>query len=181
VNAKDGDGLRTEGGGSLLDTYLERRHDLVRFFTARLRSGAAAEDLVQDIYLRLASLDARTEVHNPVGYLYRLGSNLMLDRLRGERRAAVREGSWLDSHSTRIGSEEIAEDASAEQVVASRQRLEATVAALRELPERTQRVFRMHKFDGMSHPEVAQALGISRSAVEKHVMAALKHLLARLR
>jgi RNA polymerase sigma-70 factor (ECF subfamily) len=181
VTSKNGDDSGADGGASLLETYLARRADLVRFFTLRLRSAAAAEDLVQDIYLRLAGLDATTQVHNPVGYLYRLGSNLMLDRLRGERRAAVREGSWLDSHSTRLGSEEIAEEPSAEQAVAGRQRLEAAVAVLRDLPEQTQRVFRMHKFDGMSHPEVARALGISRSSVEKHVMAALKLLAARLR
>jgi RNA polymerase sigma factor (sigma-70 family) len=178
VNPKDGEGLRS--GSAILEAYLERRADLVRFFTLRLRSASAAEDLVQDIYLRLAAIDPRTQVHNPVGYLYRLGSNLMLDRLRGERRAAARDGSWRSSHNTVVGSEEVAEDPSAEQAIAARQRLEAVVAALRELPEQTQRVFRLHKFEGLSHPEVAQVLGISRSGVEKHVMAALKHLAARL-
>ena len=181
MTSKAGEHSRADGGASLLETYLARRPDLVRFFTLRLRSASAAEDLVQDIYLRLAALDAATQVHNPVGYLYRLGSNLMLDRLRGERRTAVREGAWLDSHSTRLGTEEVAEDPSAEQALAARQRLEGAVTVLRELPEQTQRVFRMHKFDGMSHPQVAQALGISRSAVEKHVMAALKLLAAKLR
>jgi RNA polymerase sigma-70 factor (ECF subfamily) len=181
VNSNDAEDQRTEGDLSLLETYLARRPDLVRFFTLRLRSAAAAEDVVQDIYLRIAALDPRTEIHNPVGYLYRLGSNLMLDRLRGERRTAVRDASWRDSHRTLVGSEEIADEPSAEQQVAARQRLDATIAALRDLPPQTQRVFRMHKFDGMSHPEVAQALGISRSAVEKHVMAALKLLSARLR
>jgi RNA polymerase sigma-70 factor (ECF subfamily) len=181
VTSSDGEDLRTDGGLSLLETYLARRPDLVRFFTLRLRSASAAEDVVQDIYLRLAALDPRTEIHNPVGYLYRLGSNLMLDRLRGQRRTAVRDASWRDSHRTLVGSEEIADEPSAEQALAARQRLDAIVAALRELPQQTQRVFRMHKFDGLTHPEVAEALGISRSAVEKHVMAALKHLSARLR
>jgi len=181
VNAKNGEKIGSEGGQALLETYLARRPDLVRFFTQRLRSAAAAEDLVQDIYVRLAAQDGGVAIHNPVGYLYRLGSNLMLDRLRGERRAAVREGAWLDSNSTRVGSEEVAEDPSAEQAVAARQRLEAIVTALRELPEQTQRAFRMHKFEGMSHPEVAAAMGISRSSVEKHVMAALKLLAARVR
>ena len=181
MNAKNGDNIESQGEPSLLETYLSRRPDLVRFFTQRLRSVAAAEDLVQDIYLRLAAQDGGVVIHNPVGYLYRLGSNLMLDRLRGERRAAVREGAWLDSNSTRVGVDEVAEDPSAEQALVAKQRLEVVVAALRDLPDQTQRVFRMHKFDGMSHPEVAQALGISRSSVEKHVMAALKLLSARLR
>lgn len=182
MSSNDAEDSGAEGGGlSLLETYLARRPDLVRFFTLRLRSAAAAEDVVQDIYVRLAALDPRMEIHNPVGYLYRLGSNLMLDRLRGDRRTSVRDAAWRDSNRTLVGAEEVADEPSAEQAVAARQRLEAVVTTLKELPAQTQRVFRMHKFDGMSHPEVAQALGISRSAVEKHVMAALKLLSARLR
>jgi RNA polymerase sigma factor (sigma-70 family) len=176
---EDANGLHGQGNASLLEAYLQRRADLVRFFAVRLQSASAAEDLVQDIYVRLASVDVDAEVRNPVGYLYRLGSNLMLDRLRGERRTASRDASWRDSHRTILGAEEIVEEPSAEQALAARQRLAAIVAALGDLPPQTQRVFRMHKFDGLSHPDVARALGISRSAVEKHVMAALKHLAAR--
>jgi RNA polymerase sigma-70 factor (ECF subfamily) len=165
---------------SLIGLYLERRADLVRFFTMRLRSAAAAEDLVQDIYVRLSGLEAPADIQSPMAYLYRLGSNLMLDRLRGARRAANRDGAWLESQTTRIGIHEISAEPSAEAAVAARQRLALLTEALKELSPQTQRVFRMHKFEGLSHPEVAAAIGISRSAVEKHMMAALKHLLARL-
>ena len=182
---------RTTGGGERLDLqengrslliglYLERRADLVRFFTVRLRSAAAAEDLVQDIYVRLSGLDQPADIQNPMAYLYRLGSNLMLDRLRGERRTAHRDGAWLESQTTRVGAHEVSAEPSAEAAVAARQRLALLTEALKDLGPQTQRVFRMHKFEGLSHPEVAAALGISRSAVEKHMMAALKHLLARL-
>jgi RNA polymerase sigma-70 factor (ECF subfamily) len=171
----------TDARSALLAAYLERRDDLVRFFTMRLKSAAAGEDLVQDIYLRIASVDPGAHVHNAAGYLYRLGSNLMLDRIRGEQRSAARDHAWRDSHRTLIGAEEVSEDPPADAALAARLRLEAVVAALTELPEQTQRVFSMHKFDGLSHSEVAQALGISRSAVEKHCMAALKRLAERLR
>jgi RNA polymerase sigma factor (sigma-70 family) len=172
--------LADHGRVSLIGLYLERRADLVRFFTMRLRSAAAAEDLVQDIYVRLSGLEAPADIQNPMAYLYRLGSNLMLDRLRGARRAANRDGAWLESQTTRIGIHEISAEPSAEAAVAARQRLALLTEALKELSPQTQRVFRMHKFEGLSHPEVAAAIGISRSAVEKHMMAALKHLLARL-
>jgi len=170
----------TDARAALLAAYLERREDLLRFFTLRLRSAAAAEDLVQDIYLRVSAHPADAEVRNAPGYLYRLGSNLMLDRIRGERRAAARDHDWREGHRTVHGGEEVAEEPAADDVVAARQRLAAIVAILGELPEQTQRVFRMHKFDGLSHAEVAQALGISRSAVEKHCMAVLKRLAERL-
>ena len=163
----------------LLSVYLERRHDLIRFFTARLRSPTAAEDLVQEIYLRIDGLSPKAEVHNPAGYLYRLGSNLMLDRLRSERRTTVRDHEWRDSHHATFGAEDVADQPAADDVVAARQRLAAVIALLRDLPEQTQRVFRMHKFDGLSHAEVAAGLGISRSAVEKHVMTVLKRLAER--
>lgn len=160
----------------LVDAYLARRADLLRFFTLRLRSASAAEDLVQDIYVRVAGVESSAEVQNPAGYLYRLGSNLMLDRLRGERRAAARDADWRDSHSTVLGGDAVAEAPQPEDAITARQRLAAIVAALTELSPQTQRVFRLHKFEGLSHLEVAEALGISRSAVEKHVSAALKRL-----
>jgi RNA polymerase sigma factor (sigma-70 family) len=172
--------LQEDGRSALIGLYLGRRADLVRFFTVRLRSAAAAEDLVQDIYVRLSGIDQPVEIQNPMAYLYRLGSNLMLDRLRGERRTAHRDGAWLDSQTTRVGIHEISSEPDAEAAVAARQRLALLTSALTELSPQTQRVFRMHKFEGLSHPQVAAELGISRSAVEKHMMAALKHLSARL-
>ena len=172
--------MQEDARSSLIALYLERRADLVRFFTVRLRSAAAAEDLVQDIYVRLSGIEPGSDIQNPVAYLYRLGSNLMLDRMRGERRTAHRDGAWLDVQTTRVGVQEVSAEPDAEATVAARQRLAMLTAALTELSPQTQRVFRMHKFEGLSHPQVAAELGISRSAVEKHMMAALKHLLARL-
>jgi len=166
----------TEAHAALLAAYLERRGDLLRFFTLRLRSASAAEDLVQDIYLRISALPPDADVRNPGGYLYRLGSNLMLDRLRGERRAAARDREWRDTHRTMLGADEVSEDPTADAAVAARQRLRMIVETLEQLPPLTQTVFRMHKFDGMSHAEVAKALSISRSAVEKHVMQVLRRL-----
>jgi RNA polymerase sigma-70 factor (ECF subfamily) len=88
--------LAEDGRSSLIGLYLERRADLVRFFTVRLRSAAAAEDLVQDIYVRLSGLSEPADIQNPMAYLYRLGSNLMLDKLRGERRSSSWRGSaWV--------------------------------------------------------------------------------------
>ena len=172
--------MQEDARSSLIALYLERRADLVRFFTVRLRSAAAAEDLVQDIYVRLSGIEPGSDIQNPVAYLYRLGSNLMLDRMRGERRTAHRDGAWLDVQTTRVGVQEVSAEPDAEATVAARQRLAMLTAALTELSPQTQRVFRMHKFEGLSHPQVAAELGLSRSAVEKHMMAALKHLLARL-
>lgn len=160
----------------LVAAYFEQRDALGRFFRARLGAQADVEDLLQDLYLKVSASAPDQEVRDPRAWLYRLSSNLMMDRLRSGRRAAVRDGAWRQvSHS--IGpSEDIHDAPDAEQVVAGRERLAAVVAALSDLPDRTRQVFRMHKFEGLSYSEVAARLGISRSSVEKHMMDALRFL-----
>jgi RNA polymerase sigma factor (sigma-70 family) len=164
----------------LVDAYLAKRGDLIRFFTQRLRSRGAAEDLVQEIYLKLAGLDPALQIDNPSAFLYRLGSNLMLDKIRGERRSAVRDADYRQGHHTVVGGEDVADLAPADEAVAAKLRLERLVGTLKGLPPLTRTIFSRHKFDGLSHLAIAAELGISRSAVEKHVSAALKYLLARL-
>ncbi|RZJ00888.1 MAG: RNA polymerase sigma factor [Brevundimonas sp.] len=159
--------------------YFEQRDALARFFRARLGASADVEDLLQDLYLKVSSIDSRVEVHEPRAYLYRLASNLMMDRRRSSLRSAARDGAWrLATHVTGEV-EDIADTPSAESVVAGRERLSALITALEALPKKTSAVFRMHKFDGLSYAEVATRLDISRSSVEKHMMTALKVLAAR--
>jgi RNA polymerase sigma factor (sigma-70 family) len=161
---------------SLLQSYLAKRAELVRFFTARMRSEASAEDLVQEIYLRISRTDAG-DIRDPTAFLYRLGWNLMLDQLRSQRRTAARDADWSGVEVAASG--EVALDPSppADQRVEARQRLERLVARLDTLPPQTQKAFRLHKFEGLSHAETAVRLGVSKSAVEKHISAALKKLL----
>ncbi len=164
---------------SLLETYLERLPEMRRFFQARLGASDEVEDLVQDLYLKVRNTPVGPEIINPPAYLYRLASNLMLDRLRARRRTGAREAEWRRSHQASVGALDIADTPDAEQAMIGRQRLEKLVAALETLAPLTQRAFRLHKFDGLNQADVAARLGISRSAVEKHIALALQHLLIR--
>lgn len=163
----------------LIATYSEMREALERFFRARTGPSGDVDDLLQDLYIKVAGLPAKTEVRDPRAYLYRLASNLVMDRWRSARRSAARDGAWrMVSHN--IGGLEDVDDApSAEDVVASRDRFARLLATLSRLPPKTQTVFRMHKFEGLSYAEVADRLGISRSSVEKHMMDTLRILAER--
>jgi RNA polymerase sigma-70 factor (ECF subfamily) len=165
----------------LLELYLERRSNLVRYFAARTGSQAAAEDLAQELYVKLATRDPTISAENPVALLYRIATNVMLDRARGEARSVARETAWRRAVHTSFGGEDIAEEPPADEAVASRQRLRQLVEAVAELPPQMQRAFRLHKLEGRSHAETARAMGISLKSVEKHVSAALKALTAKLR
>jgi RNA polymerase sigma factor (sigma-70 family) len=164
----------------LLAAYLDKRSDLVRFLTARLGSIAAAEDLVQDLYVRLATIELVAVVENPSAFLYRAAINLMLDRGRGDRRSGRREHAWQDSRSVTVAGMAAADEPSPEAAVAARQRLRQLVEAVEALPPKTRRAFELHKFEGLSQIETAARLGVTRKTVEKQLAAALKQLTAKL-
>lgn len=161
--------------GPLAGAYLEKRAQLVRFFIARTRSQAEAEDIVQEIYLRIDGVDA-SSIINPVAYLYKLGSNILLDRARARRRALTREDAYADAHSDLTPDGPATEAPSPEDTWAARRRLEQVLAMVDAFPPQRRRVFIMHKLDGLSYAEVAEALAVSKSAVEKHMIAALRDL-----
>ena len=69
---------------------------------------------------------------------------------------------------------------SAEAALHAKQRLQAIVSVLDELSPQCRNVFVLHKFEGLTHPEIAARVGISRSTVEKHMTTALKHLVRQL-
>ncbi|WP_293908147.1 RNA polymerase sigma factor [Phenylobacterium sp.] len=164
----------------LLEIYLERRPNLVRFFAARCGSLTLAEDLAQELYVKLATRDPAVTAENPVALIYRVATNVMLDRARGEARAGARDAAWRRTAHASVGEEDVAEEAPADEAVSSRQRLRQLVEAAADLPPQMQRAFRLHKLEGRSHAETAQVMGISVKSVEKHISAALKTLTARL-
>src|SRR5471032_970873 len=61
------------------------------------------------------------------------------------------------------------------------QRLEMLQRALAELPRLCRESFLLRKIDGLSHPEIAENLGISRALVEKHIVNAMKHCRVRIK
>jgi RNA polymerase sigma-70 factor (ECF subfamily) len=164
----------------LLEEYLRRRTNIVRFLAARAGSLAAAEDLAQELYLRLAGREPSAEVGNASALLYRMAINLMLDRARGETRSAARDGAWRQLSRSELGGIDVSDDPPADEAAASAQRLRQLVAAVGDLAPQMGRAFRLHKLEGLSHAETARAMGLSVKAVEKHVSAALKALTAKL-
>ena len=157
---------------------MERREDFRRFFIARLGGTADVEDLLQELYLKVQGAEGKA-VDNPSAYLYRLASNLMLDRLRSIKRTVARDTEWRRTTHALVGAFDVADAPDAEAAIIARQRLERLTQALTSLSDATQRAFRLHKFEGLSHAQTAARMGISHSAVEKHVSLALNHLLAR--
>ncbi|WP_443747950.1 RNA polymerase sigma factor [Asticcacaulis solisilvae] len=166
----------------LFKAYVEKRDLLVRYFTRVANDAALAEDIVQDLYLRIEAIpaDDTRVIDDATAFLFRMAHNIHRNQIRTLDNSRRRDTAWHSVHHD--GREDAADGApSPEDAVSGRQQMAEFTKAVEDLPERTQAIFRLHKFDGVSQAQVAARLGISLSSVEKHLGAALKHLTARLR
>ncbi len=175
--------LTAEADTELFDYYLAHRRQLVRFFTVRTQSRDTAEDIVQDIALRLQALppSSASSVDTPLPFIYRIGINLMLDRVKQSRRTQLRDLSWTQTQTIDLNGACLHDGPDAEATVAARQQLARVVEIMEKLGPQCRRAFHLHKFEGLTHAEVAARMQISRSAVEKHISTALKVLLREMR
>jgi RNA polymerase sigma-70 factor (ECF subfamily) len=172
------DGKRNEEGatagsappeGGLCATMLANRTALLRYLTARRMPVDEAEDMLQDLFVRIETV-VKGPVSEPRAYLYRMLDNLLLNRRRAAGRRTDRERAWA---ATQLGPLVAADQRpSAEESLIARQRLAAVANALSELPERTQLILRRYRVDGVAQKDIAAELGISVSAVEKHLQKA---------
>lgn len=169
--------MKTDGDLALPGLFDHHRAELLRFVTARTGDMAEAEDILQELWLR-ASAQPAASIEHWRAYLFRAANNLVIDRVRARRRREARDRDWTESlHGPSAGGEEIPDPAdTADRAIENEQEARRIATAIEALPDGARRVFELHKIDGLSHAEVADRLGISRSGVEKHMAVAMKHL-----
>ncbi len=143
----------------------------MRFLTKLLRrrgeSTDRAEDLVQEAYLRMQVYCREgREVHQPEAFLMRTVLNLAIDARR-------REHGHLYETETVEELQLAALAPSPDEVFAAEQRLMRIRGTLDRVSRRTRQAFFMHRLQGFSYAEIASQLGISVSAVEKHIASAV--------
>jgi RNA polymerase sigma-70 factor (ECF subfamily) len=167
--------VQADSSGGLEAVYRLYRGDLLRFLTARLGDAVEAEDILQELWIRLHNAPG-SPVANGRAYLYRMAQNLIVDRIREKQRRMQRERLWLEAHGVTVTTGEPADQTSnAEEAMLEREETARLAATVASLPEGARRVFELHKQQGLSHAEVAMRLGISKSGVEKHMAVAMKY------
>lgn len=157
--------------------YGVHRAELMRLLLARTGDRAEAEDLFQELWLKIKQ-NPGGPVQNGRAYLFRMAQNLVIDRLRERQRRMERERRWSDAATdfAPTGVEPADRRKTAEDTMLDREEVAALASAIANLPEGARGVFELHKIQGLSHAEVAAALGISKSGVEKHMAVAMKYL-----
>jgi RNA polymerase sigma-70 factor (ECF subfamily) len=150
---------------------------LVRAHYARLYNYAyrflgareAAQDAVQEVFLKVWERRAGPPLQDPLAYLYQAVRNQCLMVLNRERR-------W---NQVEIEDEVVA-NVLEPQVDDAEDLASAAARAVNELPERCRLIFTMSREQDLSYGEIARVLGISPKTVENQIGRALKILRRRL-
>lgn len=144
--------------------------ELVSYLRRKTGDSHAAEDLAQDSIVRLLAYMERTPVSQPRALIFRIADNLMINWFRRDR--SRREESLADDgHSCA---------ADLERALLERERRTLVETAMRALPPRRREVIARRKLQGQSPREIALAMNISLSAVEKHIARGVVAMRARL-
>lgn len=150
----------------LFEFFSASRSSLLRYLTLQGATVDEAEDILQEVGLKLAS-ESIGPVDQPKAYLYRMAHNHLLLRRRTNMRRLRREENWVEAHSGYPP--DLDETPSAETRLIASQQLAFLQAVIDRLPERTRSIFRRFRLDGISQRSIADEFGISISAVEKHL------------
>lgn len=173
---------RTRGSLAAAESqYLEKlcrdHHGRVRaFFLRRGCTPASAEDLTQDVFLRITSYPQLDEIANPGAFLYRMAINLLRDTAKAARRRPMVTAISSEPHANGL-----VDPLTPDRILEGRQDMALLSQAFAELTSRTQRMFVMNRIDNILQRDIAAYFGLSVSLVEKSVRGAQGHLAERYR
>lgn len=154
------------GRARFVQVFVAQRARMESLVSRRVGCRATAADLVQELFLRFWRRP-HVQVEALDTYLLRCAGNIAIDHLRSEgARGRANGGLAAPQHDSYAS-----EPQAALEVDSDLRRIEA---ALRALPERTQQIFLLNRIHGRTYADIAKAMGLSQSAVEKHMMRALE-------
>ncbi|WP_423126333.1 RNA polymerase sigma-70 factor [Gaoshiqia sp. Z1-71] len=131
-----------------------------------IKDEAVAEDLIQDLFLKLWTERKRIEIRDRViSYLYKASRNAALNYLRSEtnKQKAINK-LVLAASQTEDEFSDFDEFMAQVQV------------CIDELPDRSKQVFVMSRIDGMKHTEISEGLGISVKTIKNQIWKSMQYL-----
>jgi RNA polymerase sigma factor (sigma-70 family) len=156
--------------GVVVALHARLHRPLRRFFTAYRLSAEDAEDLAQEVFLRLTRPGQVDGLRDPEAFAFTLARNLLRDRARrlhtrcSNSSVAIEELNLPCNRPT------------PDQTFEHYEQLKSADTALASLKPSTRAAFLMHRVDGLGYSDVAARMGVSVSMVEKHIMAAMAAL-----
>lgn len=159
--------LSTGDMGALGDLVRRHQQRVLSLAYRVLNDWHRAEDVAQETFLRVHRAAGRYKPEARfTTWLYRIVVNLCLDEQRSRGRRSIplenAAGDW----------EAVSDDDAAER----KELVQSVKAAVAELPERQRMALILHRYEGLSHGEIAEATGWTASAVESLLVRAYANL-----
>lgn len=152
------------------------RGPLMSYFLRRVRDRMEAEDLTQEVFVRLIGAGAFERLDNPDAFVFTIASNLLRDRGRRASRSPTRTLGLFEDDAIEKVAREFMEDRGPERVLLGKEAVGEVLKGLNALGERTRNIFLLFRLENMKQRDIAALYGISQSTVEKHVMKAVLYL-----
>ena len=157
---------------TLTNYYVTHRDELLAYVSSRLGNSVEAEDIVQDVFLRLLTSDKMiTDITLPA-LVYTITRHLIADYYR--RRTHFEEYEHYLKNTVSF-------DESAESILSIRDITERLERSLARVPENCREIYRLHIYGGMKVAEISQRIGEAYKSVEHRLGAARKIVREQLR
>jgi RNA polymerase sigma-70 factor (ECF subfamily) len=173
--------LRAKAGDQSAFEYLVQkyRRPMVSFMYRMARNAAAAEDLAQEVFLRVYRSRQNYEASAKfTTWLYRIATNLAVNHARDTRHERPEVQVSLDEPDEESGTTlEVPDGAlTAEQAMVRRERMLAIRKKVEALPEQQRLAVIMHKYQQMDYKQIAEVLKKSESATKSLLFRAYETL-----
>ena len=173
--------LRVKAGDDSAFEYLVQkyRRPMVSFMFRTAHSNAVAEDLAQEVFLRVyRSRESYEASAKFTTWLYRIATNLAVNHARDTRHERPENTVSLDEPDAQSGRTLDLPDRtpSAEATIVQRERVAAIRQRVQALPERQRMAVVMHKYQQMEYRQIADVLKLSESATKSLLFRAYETL-----
>ena len=157
---------------TLTNYYVTHRDELLAYVSSRLGNSVEAEDLVQNVFLRLLTSDKLiTDITLPA-LVYTIARNQINDYYRRRTHYETYEHYLKNTDSI---------DDSAGSVLSIRDITEQLERGLAHVPENCREIYRLHIYGGMKVAEISERLGEGYKSVEHRLGTARKMIRQHLR
>lgn len=178
--------LRVKAGDDSAFEYLVQkyRRPMVSFMYRMAHNAAAAEDLAQEVFLRVYRSRANYEPSAKFStWLYRIATNLAVNHARDTRHDRPETMVSIDEPDKETGLTVDVPDSSisAEERIMRRERMAAIRQRVQALPERQRVAVLMHKYQQMDYRQIAEVLKLSESATKSLLFRAYETLRVQLK
>lgn len=145
---------------SIYQTYAK---DLRRFIFYKTQDINLAEDILQDVFVKLWDNCSNVDVSKVKSYLYTVATNMFLNKVKHDK-VVRKHQQTISNHYT---------NESPEFVLLEKEFMEKLEQTIQSLPEKQKEVFLMNRIEKKKYKLIAEQLGISVKAVEKRMHLAL--------